>query len=224
MHRLSCVLLERVASGDRKGKVLIIGHGTLPLPDCPSLQRDERGFGLALRLHIGASQGHGSTGSDLNRAVDFKVDCASGDLPFQEGVFRSVILYHVTRDGREPELAEASRVLLPGGEILIVGINQKSWRGMQSRLHVSFPALRMARLRESLQYHGMNIVSVLGAGLAGQPGPLMEHQRISRLALPFADLLLVKARHCQRPLVRPLRLKEFSAGAVPTAMVMGCQF
>jgi hypothetical protein len=107
--------------------------------------------------------------------------------------------------------------------MLIVGINRKSWMGMKSAQPAPAPALRMARLRQSLQHHGMEIESVLGAGLLGQPGPVMERQLISQLALPFADLLLVKARHCQRPLVRPLRLKGFSAGAVPTAMVSGCQ-
>jgi hypothetical protein len=46
----------------------------------------------------------------------------------------------------------------------------------------------------------------------------MESNRLSTIALPFADLVLIRAMHRTRPEVTKLRLKKYPAGVIPTAI------
>jgi len=213
LYRLSCGLLESGASEDRNGNVLILAQAALEEPDCSCLTRDEHSFGIALNLIVGATQSGGRG--------EWKLESASNALPFQDEVFRSVVLYFVTDDGNEPELEEACRVLAPDGELLILGLNRRSWSGLKSLRKGPVPALRTRALKERLTELGMHVDKVLGAGLMGHSRPMIRDRGLSRICLPFADLLLVRARHRERPNLTLMRIKEFSAGAVPTTLYSG---
>ena len=211
LHRLSSQLLQKVVGDDRKGNVLVICHGGLAPPECPRLMRDERRFGLALCLRTGARQ--------PALEPEYSLDCASNALPFQDEVFRAVILFQVIQDGTEQELDEACRVLNRGGELLLIGLNRSSWSGVRTCRGATVPALRLAKVRAGLEARDMVIDRMLGAGLMGLfARPCMESKTFSAAALPFADVLLLRARHRERPQPTRMRLKEFRAGAVPTSL------
>lgn len=210
LGRFSSTLLQRVAVNDRKGNVLVLGHHALPPPQCPCLSRDEHSFGLAMCIFQGRAQGSIST--------EARLECSSTDLPLQDAAFHTVILYHVTRDGTEHELDEACRVLAPSGELLVLGINRSSWSGMRVYRHELVPTMHLASVRHRLQARHMAIDGILGAGLFGQCGPVIGGNWLASLALPFADIVVVRARHRERPAATRMRLKKYPAGVVPTAI------
>jgi SAM-dependent methyltransferase len=139
-------------------------------------------------------------------------------LPFQDAVFRTVILFMITQNGTERELDEACRVLAPGGELVVLGLNRSGWSGLNRYRRGPVPRMHVASVRNSLQAHDMDINRVLGAGLFGRARPLMEWNRPSGIVLPLADLVVLRARHRARPAATRLRMKEFSARALPTAI------
>ena len=210
LSRFSSTLLQRVAVNDRKGNVLVLGHRSLPPPQCPCLRRDEHSFGLAICIFQGQAQ--------ASIAAEARLQCSSTDLPLQDAAFQTVILYHVTRDGTEQELDEACRVLAPAGQLLVLGINRSSWSGLSVYRHGPVPAMQLASVRYRLQARNMVLNGTLGAGLLGQSRPAMAGHRFSSLALPFADLVVLRARHRERPAATRLRLKKYPAGIVPTAI------
>lgn len=199
-----------MAGDDRKGNVLVLGHAALPAPDCPCLRRDEHTFGLDICIFQGRQQ------SPV--VAQTLLDCSSSALPFQDAVFRTVILFMITKNGTERELDEACRVLAPGGELMVLGLNRSGWSGLNHYRRGPVPRMHVASVRNSLQAHGLDINRILGAGLLGQGGPLMELNRLSGIALPLADLIVLRARHRERPAAPRLRMKEFPARALPTAV------
>jgi len=220
LHRRACELLERATQGGSKGNVLIIGHSGLPMPDCHGLERDEHNFGLALRMHTGTNLASNPQIPGTEPVGGRTISCSSGDLPFQEEVFHQVILFHAIGDGTEPELMEACRVLRFDGELWILGLNHTSWSGLRAGRSSPLPLLRLARLREQLHLRDMEIHALQGTGLLGRNGPRLGQHGLIRPALPFADMLLAKVRHRQPFSPTRLPMKRFSAGAVPTALVM----
>jgi SAM-dependent methyltransferase len=190
--------------------VLLLGHAGLPAPECPCLDRDERSFGLAVCLSQGRLQPLVGAAALLH--------CSSADLPFQGQVFQTVILYLVVGDGSEQELGEACRVLAPGGRLLVVGLNHSGWAGRVTYRHRQLPAMRVARLRKRLRQQGLVVERLVGAGLLGRDKPRMEWRRLSALILPFADLLVLCARHRDSAAMARPGLKKFPAGVVPTAI------
>jgi len=213
LHRISCTLLEKVAGNDRKGNVLVLGHGAVPAPDYPGLSGDSHPYGLDIFIVQGRSQ--------FATPTKTPVDCASSSLPFQDAVFRRVILFLVTRNGTERELKEACRVLAPAGELLVLGLNRSSWSGLSHYRNSPVPRMHVAEVRNSLSAYGMDVNLVLGAGLLGRSGPLMESKRMSGIALPVADLIVLRAGHRERPAATRLQMKEIPARAVPTAVNLG---
>lgn len=212
LGRFSSTLLQRAAVNDRKGNVLVLGHRALPLPQCPCLRRDEYAFGLAIGIFQGQAQA-------AIAAAEARLECSSTDLPFQDAAFHTVILYHVTRDGIEQELDEACRVLAPAGKLLVLGINRSSWCGLKVYRRGPVPTMDVAAVRNRLQARHMVIDGTLGAGLLGQSRPAMAGNRLSSLVLPFADLVVLRARHRERPAALRLRLKKYPAGVAPTAII-----
>ena len=208
--RLSSALLEHTAGDNRKGNVLVIRHHRVPAPDSPCLNRDEHTFGLALCLRQGMPQ--------LPDVPEAMVDCVSHALPFEDGAFRRVILYHVTDDGEEPELQEACRVLQPGGELLIVGLNSRSWSSRRSARPEELPLLQVARVLSRLQEQDLFIDAKFGVGIMGKSNPWMAWNRLSGLLLPLADIVVVRARHNGEQAATRLKLKGYRAGIMPTAI------
>jgi hypothetical protein len=208
----ACALAREAAAADKRGSVLCIAPQGLPLPDCAGLNRDEHSFGLSIRLSLGSSQ--------PDRA-ETSLQCDSAQLPIQHAVFHTVLLFLATGTGEEPELAEACRVLAPGGELLVVGINSRSWSGLTARRKAVPPGMSVDRLKHRLDNLGMVVDHVAGAGLLGLSRPGMHSNRLSLVLLPFADVILLRARHCDQILMNRLSLKKFSAGVIPTAISAG---
>ena len=203
-------MLQTATANAGRGSVLLINPPGVPPPDCPGLHRDEHSFGLALDLSLGPSQ------LAVNpRAL---LECSSSALPFQDDVFRVVLLWLVTEHGEEPELGEACRVLMPGGELFVLGMNRGSWAGMRCRHKAGVARMSLPRVIGRLKDLDMAIEHVTGIGLLGQPGPKMESNRLSTMALPFADLVLIRAMHRTRPELTNLRMKKYPAGVIPTAI------
>ena len=202
-------LLADSLQGAARGNALLISHPALPLPDTSSLLSATNAFGLAIGLLKGEGQ------------VATVIECATGALPFQDEAFRTIALYHVIADGTEPELAEACRVLAPGGELLVVGLNRNGWSANTLHRHGPLPHIRHGSLLGSLRRMDMEMVAELGIGLLGRAKPRMEHNSWSGLGLTFADLLLLRIRHRNRAIPSRPQLEKFPARAMPTSFVIG---
>jgi SAM-dependent methyltransferase len=207
---LSMQLLQNAVGEDRKGNVLVIYHASLSPPDTPCLRRDENSFGMAFCL----SQGKTNSTDELHP----ELECVSQALPFQDEVFQIVVLYHVIEHGDEAELAEACRVLVQGGEIFVLGLNRASWGNARTYRNSHLTAMRPGFVQSALVDYEMQITAKIGLGLLGQKKPLMGRQKLSSLALPLADLVLIQARHREKPAVTRMLLKKVPAGAMPAAL------
>ena len=212
LRRLTNDLLQRELRDEpRQGSILLIRNGLLLPPDCPALERDDHSFGLAVSLK------QASTQQPLSGEV--LLECASAELPFQDEVFNAVIMYLCIADGGEDELDEACRVLVPGGELLLLGLNRTSWRGMKAGRNSQVSCMKVSRVCRRLEERGLVVESVRGLGLLGHSRPEMDRSRLSGLALPIADVVLIGARHRERPQLTPLGIEEYAAGVLPTAAV-----
>jgi len=210
---LAAAMLQTATANAGRGSVLLINPPGVPLPDCPGLHRDEHSFGLALDLSLGPSQ--------LAVNPQALLECSSAALPFQTGVFRVVLLSLVTENGTEPELDECCRVLMPGGELFLLGVNRRSWSGIRGRKQAGVVRMSIPRVIARLNHQDMAIEHITGIGLLGRTGPQMESNRFSAAALPFADLVLIRARHRTRPGLTRLPLKKYAAGVIPTTISAG---
>ena len=202
----SSELLQRASVRQQQGNVLLIKHRRLPWPQASCLVRDERSFGLGVHLEMENTLGR----YDL-------LHCRSGELPFSEQSFLRVALVHVLETGHEAELSEACRVLAPGGELLLLGLNANGLRCRLDKAAAHLPRFGLTMIRHRLLELGMTVDARLGVGCLG----------INRLALPpggvgpllcnVADLVVVRASHNQGPPLSPLRLNEFQPGVAPSA-------
>jgi len=100
----------------------------------------------------------------------------------------------------------------------VLGLNRDSWSGLGRYRKGPVPRMHVANVKSSLRAHDMEIDLVLGAGLLGRARPLMDRRRLSGMVLPLADLVVLRARHRERPAATRLRMKGFPARAVPTAI------
>jgi hypothetical protein len=206
-------LLRNVLGEDRKGNVLVVYHASISPPDTPCLRRDENTFGMAVCLR----HGEGDSSSNIQSGLE----CVSHALPFQDEVFHKVVLYHVTEHGDEPELAEACRVLVPGGDMLLVGLNRTSWGKLKTYRTSQVSVMSPALVQTALEDHDMQIIDKRGLGLLGQTKPGMGRHKLSTLVLPFADLVLLQARHREKPAATRMLLKKLPAGAMPASLNTG---
>jgi SAM-dependent methyltransferase len=132
-----------------------------------------------------------------------RVACDTASLPFQDDQFDAVILHHVFRNGREPELHETWRVLRPGGDVFVLGHGSVSWRARPGRRRDGEPAMKVMQVCQQLRRRAFAIEQCAGSGWLGIP--LYWERRWQRPALPFADTVLVHGRHRPlKPIMRPL--------------------
>ena len=213
VHARSGTLLADALAGGMKGNILLISHPSLSLPEGQTFSAEGPAFGVAVCVRKGAIQ----AGTQAPTAIE----CDSTALPFQDESFRTVALYHVVGDGAEPELDEACRVLAPGGELVVVGLNRNSWSGTTQHRHGPLPLIQHGKLMGRLRQHEMEIVAELGVGLLGRVGPRMERYRWSGLGLAFADLLLLHIKHRDRAIPVLPGLKKYPAGAMPVSFLSG---
>ena len=129
-------------------------------------------------------------------------ECASGAqiharlsaLPFEDATFDLVVLQHLISDGNEAVLAEAIRVLAPGGDIIISGLNHAGLRYHTSRDCKPFPAIKINRVTVHLKSNSFMLTRSLRAGFAGMAWPQVATGWLGS-SLPFFDRVALQAHH-----------------------------
>jgi SAM-dependent methyltransferase len=210
LKSLSEGLLRSAGRTGVRGNLLEIHHTSAPQFDPVFLHTASEVFGVSVSLSQGSMAQPGQ-----------RLQCASDLLPFQDRVFRMVVLHHVIHDGREPELREAARVLARDGVLILLGLNRMGWRyRTQDRIR-SLPGIAPLKVRTELERLDMTMQGFAGAGLGGMRRPAWMHDGLSSLAAPLADLVLLQARHKDSPEVTPLRFRKSRPHVVQSAAVRG---
>ena len=111
-------------------------------------------------------------------------------LPFENAAFDLVVLQHLLVDGSEDEMQEAIRVLAPGGDLVIDGLNSAGLYYQLGNRAERFPGLKLNRICNHLKMHSFEIEQCLRMGLAGMSGPLQKDRNYG-LSLPFADQVVL---------------------------------
>jgi SAM-dependent methyltransferase len=168
--------------------------------------------GLALQLKSGMPTAHLRWG-------DLPVSrICSGELPLQTSSLGAVFLSHVISNGEEPELAEACRVLQPGGLLLILGLNRYGMRHLTTRSDSGLPGIRPLTVREHLEQFDMNVQIMLAAGFCRRQSPGQMNRGIARLLIPVSDLLLIVARKYEPRLATPVSRRRLRAVRAPSVL------
>jgi hypothetical protein len=199
------LLLAAGRTGERS-HLLEIHHPSAPLFDPVFLHSASEAYGVSISL------------AQHERATeDRRIRCESSQLPFQDGVFRMVVLHHVVSDGSEDELEEACRVLQRTGVLILLGLNRMGWRYRTQDRYRRLPGIAPLKVRSRLQLLGMTMQGFAGAGLLGYSRPAFLNAGLSGLAVPLADLVLLQARHRDTPEVTPLRFGKQRSPVVQSA-------
>ena len=207
---LSEGLLRSAGRTGMKYSLLEIHHPCAPQFDPVFLHTASEVYGVSISLN-----------QDECSGMDQKVQCESGQLPFQDGSFQMVVLYHVVSDGAEAELAEAVRVLARDGVLILLGLNRMGWRYRTQGRVRRLPGMAPLRVKTRLQELQMTMQGFAGAGLGGMKRPAWMHSGISSLGAPVADLVLLQARHANSPEVTPLQFRKSRSGVVQSAAMRG---
>jgi len=207
---LSEGLLRSAGRTGVKASLLEIHHPCAPPFDPVFLHTASEVYGVSISLN-----------QDECKGMDQKVQCESGQLPFQDGAFQMVVLYHVVSNGVEPELAEAVRVLARDGVLILLGLNRMGWRfRTQGRIR-RLPGMAPLKVKTRLEELQMTMQGFAGAGLGGMNRPAWMHSGFSSLGAPLADVVLLQARHTNSPEVTPLRFRKSHSGVVQSAAMRG---
>ena len=147
--------------------------------------------------------------------------CRLAALPFEEATFDLVILHHLVNDGSEPCLAEALRVMIEGGDIVLSGLNSSGLRNrIGNRKHL-VPALKLDKVCNQLKSQSFTIQQCLLMGLGGfsRPAPKATWHG---LGFPFADRVVLHGHHQSNiKNASILRFKKAKAAA-STVALDGC--
>ncbi|MFC1796158.1 methyltransferase domain-containing protein [Pseudomonadota bacterium] len=206
LRDLSQGLLRSVGRVGLRGDTLEIHHGAAPLFDPVFLHSASEKFGVSLSLNKGRQAGPAQ-----------RVQCDTGELPFQDKVFSMVVLHHVLADGKEAELSEAVRVLARDGVLIVLGLNRQGWRHRSQGKIRRLPGLAPLKVKFELDRQEMTMQGFAGAGLLGMKSPVFMHSGPAALGLPIADVILLQARHRNSPEVTPLRFREQRSTVVQSA-------
>jgi len=207
---LSEGLLRSAGRTGVRGNLLEIHHPSAPMFDPVFLHSASEIFGLSISLNQDESSGSNQ-----------RIRCAADCLPFQDGVFRMVVLHHVVSDGSELELCEAARVLARDGVLILLGLNRMGWRFRTQDRVRRFPGIAPLKVKSRLEALEMTMQGFAGAGLGGMSKPAWMHRGISGLGVPVADLVLLQAQHRNSPEATPLRFRKNRAGVVQSALMEG---
>jgi len=207
---LSEGLLRSAGRTGMRDSLLEIHHPCAPQFDPVFLHTASEAYGVSISLN-----------QDECSGMDQKVQCESAQLPFQDGAFQMVVLYHVVSNGAEPELAEAVRVLARDGVLILLGLNRMGWRFRTQGRVRRLPGMAPLRVKTRLEELQMTMQGFAGAGLGGMKRPAWMHRGFSSLGAPVADLVLLQARHANSPEVTPLRFRKSRSGVVQSAAMRG---
>ncbi|MBT8058808.1 MAG: class I SAM-dependent methyltransferase [Gammaproteobacteria bacterium] len=203
---LSEGLLRSAGRTGVSGHLLEIHHPAAPLFDPVFLHTESEAYGVSLSLAQHDEPGSGQ-----------RVCCESSSLPFQDRVFRMVVLHHIVSDGSEAELAEACRVLARNGVLILLGLNRQGWRyHTQGRIR-RLPGIAPLRVKSALERLDMTMQGFAGAGLFGKRRPVFMGSGLAGMGAPLADLVLLQARHVDSPEVTPLRFRKSRSSVVQSA-------
>jgi len=210
LKRLSEGLLRSAGRTGVRGHVLEVHHPAAPLFDPAFLCAAAQPFSVSISL---SQDGRCDAGQ--------RVCCASTQLPFQDGVFSQVVLHHVIGSGDEAELAEAARVLARNGVLIVLGLNRLGWRYRAQDEFRRLPGLAPFQVKARLEQLDLTMQGFAGAGLVGAQRPAFMRGGLLGLVAPFADLVLLQARHCDGPEVIPLRFSKPRSTVVQSAPMRG---
>lgn len=200
---LSEGLLRSAGRTGVRGNLLEIHHPSAPLFDPVFLHTESEAYGVSISLN-----------QVDDRGFDQKLHCESTQLPFQDSVFKMVVLHHVIGNGDEPELAECIRVLARDGVLILLGLNRLGWRyRTQGRIR-RLPGLAPLSVKARLEKQGMTMQGFAGAGLCGMRRPAWMYKGLSSIGAPVADLVILQARRADSPEVTPLRFRKPHAAIV----------
>jgi SAM-dependent methyltransferase len=202
---LAAELLQPLLARRRPGKVLILKHEA-----ARDLHLDPPAETRIVRLN---------TDEDSPQSV---LHCRLGALPFEEATFDMVILHHLVQDGSEPFVAEAMRVLIEGGDVIISGLNSSGLRNRIFNRKHELAALKLDKVCQFLKSRSFQLEQCLMMGWGGfsKPSPKATWHG---LGYPFADRVILHGHH-QSTLTngRILRFKPLKATAVTKAALDGC--
>jgi len=131
---------------------------------------------------------------DGDGPADRPLRCSLAALPFEAGLFDLVVLLHLVGDGSEAVFDEALRVLLPGGELVVSGLNANGMRYRLGNRAERFPGIRMHKVIGRLKSRSFVVVRCLRAGLMGLSEPILPCDWHG-LVLPCADHIVLHAHH-----------------------------
>jgi len=207
---LSEGLLRSAGRTGERGNLLEIHHPAAPLFDPVFLHTESELFGVSISLS-----------ADRDGEAGARLCCLSSSLPFQDRVFRMVVLHHVIGDGSEPELEEACRVTARNGVLILLGLNRAGWRFRTQDAIRRLPGLAPLTVRHRLEKLGMKMQGFAGAGLLGQRKPRFMNRGLGSLGAPLADVVILQATHRDSATVTPLRFEKPRASVVQSAPIRG---
>jgi SAM-dependent methyltransferase len=159
-----------------------------------------------------------SNAGDGQRTVACRLDA----LPFEEAAFDLVILHHLVNDGSEPLVAEALRVLVEGGDVVISGLNSSGLRNRIGNRKRELAAMKLDKVCRALKSRSFTVEQCLMMGLGGfsKPAPKATWHG---LGFPFADRVVLHGHHHSSiKSGKILRFKPARAAGLSTAALDGC--
>lgn len=197
---LATRLLQPLMERRRPQRVLILKHEASP----------------ELVIHAGSSAEVVRLSNEV-KPENAQIIARLNAMPFEDVTFDLVIIQHLISDGTEEVLAEATRVLAPGGDMVISGLNRYGLRYHSERKTKRYPGIKINRTIFHLNSNLFTIKHCLRSGFLGMSRPL-AHESLSGVTLPFADRVVLHARH--RSGGQPMRLADLkSARAASVASV-----
>lgn len=189
---------------------LLLYNARLAQSDFPAIcDRSE----LALRLAAGSAE------ADLEWGEFVVARSGTQSLPFQNDSFGAVVLCHMISRGEEIELAEACRLVQPGGRLFILGLNRLGLRKLTGRSLRSLPAISPLAVRSRLEALEMSVLGLHGAGLMRSEWPKTMSRGAARIFIPLADLFLIVAKPMEPKILNPLKKRKLRGVAAPSAVV-----
>jgi SAM-dependent methyltransferase len=144
--------------------------------------------------------------------------CRLDALPFEEATFDLVVLHHLVGDGSEPFVAEALRVLIEGGDVVISGLNSSGLRNKLMNRKRELAALKLDRVCTVLKSKSFRVEQCLLMGWGGfsRPAPKATWHG---LGFPFADRVILHGHHQSHiPNGSILRFKPLKATGTKAAL------
>jgi len=143
-------------------------------------------------------------------------------LPFEENVFDLVILHHVVKDGKEPLLDGVMSVLVPGGDIVISGLNSTGLKYYFGNPKRRLPGIELDHMTVNLKNRSLQLRECTLMGVAGLPWPSPKSSWHG-LGLPFADHVALHAHHHSASSnTNVLRFKQVQRAGLTSAALDGC--